>query len=174
MGLVSRMSTLVQPYQSQSSVAPFAPEEVKPSGGAAVDRLGPSTRRLAWPRRAGWGSNWPHHFRGMLRVQRVLERRARVDVQGPNPVRAGTIPLPRVCVRAADRAPHRNFSRGAAPTGGRKTIWSSAHPAGRAGQDRGSRRFSKLQEQAAWRTTALRLPAHAASFLLAQGVAPGS
>ena len=164
-GSVSRnVATLVEPVSvARAPVAPFAPEEVNAIlEAAAVDRLGTFyTVALAVGLRPSeaLGLKWADIdlSEGLLRVQRVLERRGQewTFKEPKSRTSRRTIPLPRVCVEQLTAHRHRQlFEKGAAPTGGRKTIWSSAHPAGRRWTGPRSPGASpSSRSRPAWRTT---------------------
>lgn len=183
-GLVARnVATLVEPVSVQRAPAlAFDPQEVDAIlDAAAGDRLGAFyTVALAVGLRPSeaLGLKWGDidFAAGTLRVERVLERRGSTwSFKDPKSrTSRRTIPLPRVCAEQLMAHRHRQFFE-------RRTadVWEDSDlvfctPTGTP-LDRSevSRRFSKLQEQAGGAHHRLYDCRHtAASFLLAQGVAP--
>jgi integrase len=183
-GLVSRnVATLVEPVSvTRAPVAPFEPEEVNAIlEAAAEDRLGTFyTVALAVGLRPSeaLGLRWTDVdlSDGLLRVQRVLERRGKewTFKEPKSRTSRRTIPLPRVCVEQLTAHRHRQLFERRGADGWVENDLVFCTPVG-APLDRTevSRHFSKLQEQAGVAHHRLYDCRHtAASFLLAQGVAP--
>ena len=183
-GSVSRnVATLVEPVSvARAPVAPFAPEEVNAIlEAAAVDRLGTFyTVALAVGLRPSeaLGLKWADIdlSEGLLRVQRVLERRGQewTFKEPKSRTSRRTIPLPRVCVEQLTAHRHRQLFERRGADGWEENDLVFCTPGGTPlDRTEVSRRFSKLQEQAGVAHHRLYDCRHtAASFLLAQGVAP--